>query len=312
MAIQGFWRSLRQNNNVATLNGFGQLDRIWYIAPDGNGPRGSFSTFADLSPNLRSRDTIMLLGVLREQAIAPLDVYDVSIIGAANRPRQATTGTGGVPTAGTVTGGGACWLPPASGAVAATPLLELRAAGWSFDNIEFTPYNGSAAVRLTRSAVTDTIDASHTTFTGCYFGGNGGTTQIGIEDNGGCGFVLVDECRFKDLTSAILSLSTTAAIPLRWQIQDGVFSQNTNDIRMSLSYGLIQRNKFMTAGSGATNKVISTTFISTQGGNNHVLLNQFTNTETQIAPGSGFTGAASDTWMNYVTDQAALAFGQPA
>ena len=81
---------------------------------------------------------------------------------------------------------------------------------------------------------------------------------------------------------------------------------------MSLNSSVIKGNNFITPGSGATNKVISTTFISTQGGLNHVVLNFFNNTEAQIAPGSGYTGAASDFWMNYVTDQAALAFGQPA
>ena len=312
MSTVGFWRELRQDNRNIMLTGFGQLQRTWYIFPDGTGPRGSFTNFTDLAPNLRSRDIIVLGGVLREQAVAPLLVYDVTIIGAANRPRQATTATGGDPSAGTVTGGGACWLPPASGSVATTPLLELRAAGWSFENIEFSPHTSSAAIRLTRSGSVDTTDASHARFSECYFSGNGGTGQIGIEDNGGAGRVLVENCRFDGLASAILSLTTAAAIPLGWHIKDNRFQQNTNDVKMSLSYAIIERNKFMTAGSGSTNKVISTTFILTQGGNNHVLLNLFSNTEAQIAPTSGFTGASTDTWMNYVNDQAALAFGQPA
>ncbi len=306
MTTAGFWRELKQDSRSLAIqsNGLGVISNVHYIFPQGGGPRGSFENFTDLAPNLKSRDIIIIGGVLREQAVAPLNVYDVTVMGANNLPRQATSS--GVPT-----GGGASWLPPSSGAVATTPLLEVRAAGWSFQNLQFSPHTASACVRLTRSASVDTTDASHAQFVDCYFSG-GGTTPIGIEDNGGCGFVQISNCRFQNLTSAIKGLNTAAAVPLSWLIELSRFQQNTNDITMSLSYGRIIKNDFMTAGSGATNKVISTTFVSVQGGNNHILLNQFTNTEAQIAPGSGFTGAATDVWMNYVTDQAALAFGQPA
>jgi hypothetical protein len=306
MSTVGFWRELRQDNRDINIssNHLGKISRPWFLFPQGNGPRGSFATFANLKPNLRSRDVIILGGVLREQAVAPDDVYDVSIIGAANQPRQATSG--GVPT-----GGGACWLAPTT-PVASTPLLEVRSQGWSFENIEFTPANASAAVRLTRSATVDTIDAGHASFQNCYFAGNGGTTQIGIEDNGGCRSVVVQGCRFEGLGgTALLSLNTAAAIPLAWLIEMCQFQQNTNDIRMSLSYASILKNRFMTAGAGG-HVVINDTFIAVQGGNNQILLNQFSNTEAEIAPATGFTGAASDTWMNYVNNQAALAFGQPA
>lgn len=304
MTIPNFWRQTQSIDNRVALLGSAVVNKTWYLFPQGGGPRGAFTTFADLAPNLRSRDVILLSGVLREQAVTPDGIFDVAIIGAADQPRQATS-------SGSPTGGGASWLPPLTGAIASTPLLEVVRAGWTFDNIQFSPHTASACVRLTRSATVDLIDASHAVFTNCYFSG-GGTTPIGIEDNGGCGFVIVDGCRFQNLTSGIKGLNTAAAIPLSWRIMDCRFQQNTNDITMSLSYAIIERNKFMTAGSGATNKVISTTFVAVQGGNNHILLNQFTNTEAQIAPGSGFTGAASDTWMNYVIDQAALAFGQPA
>lgn len=307
MSQAGFWRELRQDNRDLSIssNRLGKISNVFYLFPQGNGPRGSFTDFTTLKANLRSRDIIILGGVLREQAVAPDDVYDVTVLGAANMPRQATSG-------GSPTGGGACWLPPSSGAVAATPLLELRAQGWAFENIEFTPHTSSAALRLTRSASVDTIDAGHVRVTNCFFAANGGTGQIGIEDNGGCRSALIEGCRFESLASAILSLNTAAAICQDWVIQDNNFRLNTNDVKMSLNYSRILRNRFMTAGSGATNKVISTTFISTQGGNNFVIDNQFNNTEAQIAPGSGFTGAASDVWRNFVTDGTWYAIGQPA
>lgn len=321
---QNFWTAVKQ---FAARGGFynglnpATVGKIWYVsgntetdASEHRGPVGSdgnsglspltpFLTIARAFEFINDNDIIVLSGVFREQIVAPDGVFGVTIIGAQVSPRQATSG-------GVATGGGASWLPPTS-PTATTPLLELTRAGWSIFNVQFSPHTASACVRLTRSAVTDLIDASHTYFGNCYFSG-GGVTPIGIEDNGGCGFVTVDSCRFQNLTSGIKGLNTAAAVPLSWKIQDCRFQQNTNDITMSFSYAIIQRNKFMTAGAGAVNKVISTTFVAVQGGNSHILLNQFSNTEAEIAPGSGFTGAASDTWMNYVNNQAALAFGQPA
>lgn len=306
MSAQEFWRNPQvADNRRVVVRDYGIISNIWFLFPQGDGPRGAFTTFAALAPNLRSRDTIILSGVLREQATAPDGIYDVRIIGAANAPRQATSG-------GSPTGGGACWLAPSSGAAAATPLLTLVRQGWAVENIEFTPHTSSAAIQINRSASVDAIDAGHFTATGCYFAANGGSGQIGIADQNGSRSGLIEGCRFEGLESAILSLGTSAAVPLDWRILGNKFMQNTNDIKMSLSYSLIRQNSFMTAGSGSTNKVISTTFISTQGGFNHILLNQFSNTEAEIAPTSGYTGASTDTWMNYVNNQAALAFGLPA
>lgn len=301
--------------------------RIWYVnansetdrgerkgpigsdSNSGRTPNNPFATVARAFEFVDCYDIIVLDGVIREQVVAPLGVLDVTIIGAANRPRQATNS--GVPT-----GGGASWLSPTT-PVATTPLLELIEQGWTIANIQMAPVASSACIRLTRLEDTVKPDASHASILGCYFVG-GGANGIGIEDNGGCGGVLVAGCRFQALgDSALKGLNTAIAVPLAWQIggqgaNGNRFQQNLNDIKMSLSYGAIENNKFMTAGSGATNKVISTTAVAVQGGNNHILLNQFSNTEAEIAPGSGYTGAASDTWMNYVNNQAALAFGQPA
>jgi len=303
MTTVGFWRDSQPNNNRATLTGFGQLNNVWYLFPQGGGPRGSFTTFTTLAPNLRSRDLIILGGVLREQAVAPLNVYDVAVIGAANSPRQATSG-------GTPTGGGASWVAPTS-PTASTPLIELRAAGWSFENIEFTPHTSSAAIRLTRSASVDTTDASHARISGCLFGANGGSGQIGIEDNGGSSRVTIENCGFEGLASAILSLNTANSIPLAWKILDNRFRQNTNDIKMSLSYSLLQGNQHNTAGSGSTNKVVSTISISGQGGNNHVVLNFFHNTTGEIQVSNGYSGASTDMWSNYCIGTAALIVTSP-
>lgn len=309
----GFTNGLNPNlvGNIWYVNANSIIDRSFKRGPvgsDGNSglsPLTPFATVARAFEFVQSYDTIVIDGIIREQLVTPSGVFNVTILGGSTlTPRQATS-------SGVATGGGASWLSPTT-PVATTPLLEIKSAGWSLLNFQMSPVANSACVRLTRSAIVDAIDASHALFQNMYLSG-GASGAIGIEDNGGCGFVQVLGNRFQGFgDSAILSLNTTAAIPLSWLFDSNRFQQNLNDIKMSLSYAIIQKNQFMTAGSGATNKVISTTFISVQGGNNHLSLNQFSNSEAQIAPANGYTGAASDTWMNYVNDQAALAFGQPA
>lgn len=308
--IPGFWRDLKTNNNRLTLGGFGVLNNVWYVAPQGFAPTlgnpttRTFSSFAALSPHLRSRDIVYLVGVLREQFVAPDDIYDVTVVGAANLPRQATSG-------GTPTGGGACWLAPTS-PTAATPLLELRAQGWSLQNIEFTPVDSSAAVRLTRSASVDTIDAGHANFSNCWFAANGGSSQIGIEDNGGCGFVEIDNCRFSGLTgTAILGLSTAAAVPQQWRITNNLFLRNTNAIAMSLTQGLVANNVINQAADDANNKV-NLVALAGQGSLNFVINNIFSDAAANVTIAKGYAPGTTDVWRNYVTDTAAYIVTVPA
>ena len=305
-SIPGLWQQLRQNNSdwSVSSNRLGSIGRVFFIFPQGNGPRGSFSNFTDLAPNLRIRDTIILGGVLREQAVAPLDVYDVTIIGADNSPRQATSG--GVPT-----GGGASWIPPAS-PVAATPLLELRASGWRIHGIEFTPVNASAAIRTTRSASVDTIDASHTRITDCLFAGNGGTTQKGIEDNGGCGRVQIEDCIFEDLAgTAIIGLNTAAAVPMRWRITRNRFLRNTNAIAMSATQALVDWNTINQAANDANNKV-NLVAVAGQGSLNQVLHNIFSDAAANVTIAKGYKPGTTDVWRNWVTDTADYIVTVPA
>lgn len=308
MTMQGFWRNNRVENRRATLNQYGQVNNVWLIAPEGmpvlggfGNPAGSFASFTDLKPHLRSRDVIYLFGVLREQVVCPDDVYDVLVLGGANTPRQATD-------SGEPTGGGATWMAPLS-PTATTPLIEVVRQGWTFDNIAFNPVTNSAAVRLTTTGGLD--EAGQAAFTNCLFTG-GGTGQIGIEDNGGSGMVQIINNVFRNLSgTAILGLNTANAVPSFWQIMDNLFGINTNDVKMSLSNSRIEWNTFRTVGSGATNKVVSTVALSGQGALNSVSHNVFANTAAQIANASGYNGAADDNWSdNYCTD--AVDYGVPA
>lgn len=306
MSMVGFWRSVKEDVRDLGIssNRLGRINQIWWLFPQGNGPRGAYSTITDIKANLRSRDLIIIGGVMRDQCQFPLDVYDLTIVGAANRPRQSTSG-------GVATGGGATWMPPTS-PTALTPLAEVRAAGYEFSNISFTPHTSSAAIRMTRSASVDTIDASHMVVRDCLFGGQGGTGQIGIEDNGGSGFLLAEDNRFMDLTgTAILSLNTAAAVPQRWEVRRNHFNRNTNGIAISSSKGLFEWNIFNQAANDANNKV-NLVSVAGQGDLNMVLHNLFSDVVANITIAKGYKPGTTDVWRNWGTGAADEIIAVPA
>lgn len=281
---------------------FSPFGRFWFVdtttgGGDGTAPDSPFLTMAQAFASVGDNDVVCFKGKVREQLVAPLGVTGVRILGTVGGNVRDDDG--------------AKWYAPAS-PVAGKALIEIREQGWSFQNFLMTPdATGGACIKAHRNEDATYPDSSHFIVNGMRFVGGGGT-PIGIEDVGGNHHYIVQNSEFQSLTTAISCSSTAIAVPLRNTIRGNKFMANTNDIATSLSYSTINNNVFFTAGSGATNKVVSTTYNATQGGNNMVLLNQFNNTEVEIAPASGFTGAATDVWMNYVNNQAALAFGQPA
>jgi hypothetical protein len=256
----------------------------------------AFSTMAAALLAVADNDTIHWVGDVREQLVAPLGVQGVRIVAEAVGQNRHDDGCR--------------WRVPAS-TVAGKALLEIREQGWEIIGGLMVPdATAGACVKAHRNEDATYPDGSHFVARRVKFVGAGG---YGIQDVGGCHHALIENCEFNDLAAGIICTSTAIAIPLRWTIRDNAFEGNTNDIAMSLSKSVIKDNTFLTAGSGATNKVISTTYVSTQGGNNTVAGNVFNNTEVQIAPGNGFTGASTDNWTgNLVNNQAAFAFGQPA
>lgn len=282
---------------------FSPFGHWWFIntvtGSDGNPGTADapFATMARAMVFVADNDVISFIGKIREQIVAPLGVTGVRILG--------------VPGGNVRDDDGAKWYAPAS-PVAGQALIEIREQGWEFHNFLMTPDTTSGAcIKAHRNEDATYPDSSHFICNRMRFVGTSGT-QYGVQDVGGNHHYLITDCEFQSLTFGLYCSSTSIAVPLRNVIRNSRFYLNTNDLASSQNYAIIERNHFMTAGSGATNKVISTTYNAVQGGNNHVFLNQFSNTEAQIAPGSGYTGAASDTWMNYVNDQAALAYGQPA
>lgn len=296
MTTSGYWRDWQPTNQRATLQGFGQINNTWYLFPQGGGPRGSFTTFADLAPNLRSRDTILISGVLREQAVCPVGVLDVSVIGVSNQPRQATNG--GIPT-----GGGASWLAPTT-PVATTPLLRVIEQGWSFQNIQFAPVAGAACLTFDRRETSIIPDSSHAQVLGCYFSG-GGANGIGIEaieikD------LNIEDCNFEAVSNGVTgaAIKTTAgagiAAPSHWIVRRNKFVQNVVDMNcLSLNFSLICDNYFL-----ATNPIeggIRITLIGSTG-RNRVLNNNFSDIAADVTIAKGYTPAANDVWRNWTSN----------
>lgn len=177
-------------------------------------------------------DRLYISGKFREEVVLSNLLGGISIIGADDRlPAHADSPW---PS-------GASWMPPAS-PTAATPLLTLRSQGVTLENILFDAPVDAAAVKLERNALegNNEYDASHAHIKNCRF--TSGLT--GIQNAGGCSFVIVEECRFYDLTDAITCTSTAVAVPLRWIIRRNEFVNNANHIRSSLSQSIIRENTF--------------------------------------------------------------------
>lgn len=294
----GFWRDLRQDSRRVMLgdHDYG-TQRVFYLFPQGGGPSGSFTfdTFTNLAPHLRSRDIVLLSGVLREQAVCPVGVFDVTVVGAANRPRQATSG--GVPT-----GGGASWLSPTT-PVAATPLIQVIEQGWTFQNIQFAPVAAAACIRFRRRETATIPDASHGRVLGCYFS-TGGAAGIGI-DVTECKRIEVADCDFEALGTGYGITNTAdggvAQNNYHWIHNNRFQRGNTNDIKVASNDALYENNVFY-----GLQGVEGGLRISLSGGaRNRVINNYFSDATAQYSVAGGYvSGAATDRWRNWVSDAA--------
>ena len=290
----GFWRNMREENRRAILQDYGVINKVWYLFPQGGGPRGSFETFTSLKPNLRSRDLIYLSGVLREQAVCPVGVLDVTVLGAANQPRQATNG--GVPT-----GGGASWLAPTT-PVATTPLIRVIEQGWIFENIQFAPVAASPCITFDRRETAAIPDSSHGIVRGCYFS-TGGASGHGIELIE-VKKTIIEDCLFEALTGAGgYAIKNTAgggvAAVSHSLIQRNRFIQNANDILItSGQYNTVKNNVFT-----QTDVLLAGTRVSfTLGLNNVVIDNSFKDVAADVTIAKGYAPGVTGQWRNWTSD----------
>lgn len=260
------------NNNFAALS---QPD-IWVrpqaVLPGADGSYDKpYASLTAAAPFLVPGMIVGLLGVLRDEFVAPLGVNDVTIRGMATQPRQATT-------SGTPNGGGATWLSPLAGATTTTtPLCTVRAQGWRFENIYFNSSATAApcVLLLMNGAGDPPVDASaeHTSFYNCFFTG----ADDGIKASGGPNFCTIDSCRFFGFSgSGDTAISFTVGAGVHslygWEIKHCEFWGNINHIQAGLSGASIHDNHFTYINNGVTTVIF---YDATGGSDNAVFRNAF-------------------------------------
>jgi hypothetical protein len=246
---------------------------------DGLSPSTPMKTMAACFLKLNSGDIIHFNGNITEQLTTPAGIFDVTIIGEGNLPRNADAHT-------TSNGySSATWKYPSS-PTAATPLLKIQQQGWRLVNILFS---GSLAntpdVVLFRDggAGDSERDASHASIIGCRFDGG----VIALQDSGGCAFVQVLGCSFRGFTTCAMQAITGAGIGtlLAWNIEGNRFMDNVIHLDMGLTQGTIKSNTF--------GKFTTTSIDLTGGANNTLYLNALAGTYSIVG---GYTPGTNDEW----------------
>jgi hypothetical protein len=246
------------------------------LGSDGNrGDRSArpYKTMAKAMENVRSGDTVFLRGNVTENITAPAGIFDVTIIGAGNRPRHADAHTGNNGYTG------ATW----KALVTSDPLLILRQQGWRIENILFACPTTDAALDFIRDAAAgdDERDSSHAIVRNCRFaGGQNGIRITGTENVFN---VLVEDCVFADQTGT--SIVSSAGYAYRWQIRDNEFVNNDIHIDVGFTQATIRDNNF---GKFTTDSVLLT-----GGANNVVTRNHLSGT---YSISGGYAAGTDDEW----------------
>lgn len=230
------------------IRGAGMFDagfgRVWYVdaktGADGNsGKRRDrpFLTMSKALAQLDSGDTILFRGKVREQLETPAGVFDVTIIGAANRPRHADDHTEENGARGS---SAALWTLPAS-AVADTPLLRVNQQGWRFANFLMAATTSQVCLDMYRNAdespASDERDASHFDVVDMRFAAAG----IHIRFNGGPNFGTIRESMFQGATTAIANTTGSGAGTNGYtRILNSYFVENTNHVVVPLNKSLVK------------------------------------------------------------------------
>lgn len=113
--------------------------------------------------------------------------------------------------------------------VASSPIINVRARGWSFENIEFDCPTGSAGISLSKT-VDGTERCDFTTIRNNIFT----TGKYGIVVQGGGTHVHIHNNKFDQLTETgafgLRVISTGFQIPAFWVVEDNIFATSLNHI----------------------------------------------------------------------------------
>lgn len=244
-----------------------------------------FATMSGASRAFVPGMTVYLEGVLFEEFTAPI-INDVSIVGAGNQPRQATT-------SGAPNGGGATWLSPSGGT---GTLLTLKGQAWKLQNIFM---NNSATGATTSCVNIDCVgdppteaDASHTQILGCIMtGGN-----FGVYAPLGPNYVTIAGCTFYNFASSgdtAIKAAQSVRTLLGWKVLDNVFYNNVNHIVAPLSRGTVTGNNFNVVGNSITTTIACSL---TGGAGNSVYGNMFNRPLNTSPNATLYVGGTNDVW----------------
>lgn len=225
----------------------------WFVdaktGSDGNSgkkPTQPFLTMAKAFTRIGSGDVIYVRGKVREQLTTPAGVFDVTIVGAGNRPRHADDHTESGNTRGS---SGATWTAPASGSTA-SPLLTIQQQGWRIHGLTWQ-LSGSATVCVLLHKTDDSgaseRDGAHAELVYCKFQGTAASPAgIGIQTNG-VGFWKVQDSLLFGFATAIAKTGTAGGQVGWGEIVGNRFTDNTNGIVSPLYRFLVKGNSFMAA-----------------------------------------------------------------
>ena len=261
---------------------------------EGTSAGAPLATIAEALARAQNGTTIGIFGVFKEHCVMRLGLQDVTIVGQANTPRQATSG-------GVANGGGATWLSATGGT---TALLTVQGQGVTVRNIYF---NNSATAAPCIDLVTvgdppSEADAAHFLADGCIFTG----ADNGIDAMDGTNFVRINNCTFLNFAGAgDIAINATGGVGtlLDWRITGCKFYNNVSNIIAALSHATI---------TGCCFEAGSTTTIDLTNGTapNFVVFNFFNIAANDFDPAGGVSGVTGDVWLNYLTN--AIEQGIPA
>lgn len=311
------------NNQAFGAGGFGfpiisgenasPFGRHWFVdaktGSDGNSgkrPDRPFLTMAKAFTNIDSGDVIFFRGKVREQISTPAGVFDVTVVGAGNRPRHADDHSeSSNPGRGS---SAATWTTPAS-ATAATPLVKVLQQGWRFKNILFAgptdSNDANACVQLHRTGDSGDSerDSGHAEFIGCRFASG----YNGIYDGGGNINVGIFNCRFEALTNfCILGVGNIGVGQSDWRLEDNVFDGFTNGVKIAGFGCRIVRNSFTDGGTPNTTVVLNT---NNGGGSDNIVVDNYFQTLTANFNTPDVVGTATDVWFNVSFDATSAGVG---
>lgn len=247
---------------------------------DGMSPSTPKLTMAAVFALINSGDIIHVNGNITEQLTTPAGIFDVTIIGEGNLPRNADAfATDNGYTAAT-------WKFPSS-PTASTPLLKIQQQGWRIVNMLFSgSLAATADVLVFRDggAGDNERDGSHTQIIGCRFDGG----VVGVQFSGGPNFVQLIGNAFRGFTTAAVNNVTGAGIGtlLNTLLQGNRFYDNASSVILPLNQSTVIGNMF---------GKFTTTSLSTVGGtgSNIITLNYLSGTYSIVG---GYAGGSTDEW----------------